>query len=72
MGPEYCFSLVETLVDELRKRKANIAENRSDRYAIGCSLASELKERGQAFFTRFRLCLRNTMQGNATDNTIDA
>ena len=50
MGPEYCFSLVETLVDELRKRKAIIAENRSDRYAIGCSLASELKERGQAFF----------------------
>lgn len=50
MGPEYCFSLVETLVDELRKRKANIAENRSDRYAIGCSLASELKERGRAFF----------------------
>ena len=50
MNPEYCFSLVETLVDELRKRKANIAENRSDRYAIGCSLASELKERGRAFF----------------------
>lgn len=25
MDPEYCFSLVETLVDELRKRKANIA-----------------------------------------------
>ena len=50
MDPEYCFSLVETLVDELRKRKANIAENRSNRYAIGCSLASELKERGQAFF----------------------
>lgn len=63
MGPEYCFSLVETQVDELRKRKANIAENRSDRYAIGCSLPSELKERGRAFFfTRFRLCLRNTMQ----------
>ena len=50
MGTGYCFSLVETLVDELRKRKANIAENRSDRYAIGCSLASELKERGRAFF----------------------
>lgn len=50
MNPKYCFSLVETLVDELRKRKANIAENRSDRYAIGCSLASKLKERGQAFF----------------------
>lgn len=50
MGPEYCFSLVETLVDELRKRKANIAENYSDRYAIGCSLASELKEHGRALF----------------------
>ncbi len=50
MKMEYRLSLVETLVDELQKRKANIAENYSDRYALGCSLASELKERGRALF----------------------